>query len=219
MQHCQWAGAVNANRACSYSLQKSVLVLLGTSAGDGEQWDYGSWHCIMTLFLVCGYPGTEVFSQVLLEPHSSGKNTILRGNIWAGSWAVSSAFSLLYPAAAEALLRAFLGVCEVNVSSGHSRKNTEQAALILPTERSFSAKELALLKKERGGPTSPPGSPSSQAKQLSLKMHLCSCNGSLCPHWSSPPASRTRTVASFPLSSCDLSKRWYFPNKISSVLL
>ena len=65
----------------------------------------------------------------------------------------------------EALLRDFLGVCKVDVSSGHSRENTEQAAFLLPTER-FSAKEMLVFKEEHQGLSFPLDSPSSHAKQL-----------------------------------------------------
>lgn len=71
-------------------------------------------------------------------------------------------------------------MCKVDVSSGHSRENTEQAAFLLPTER-FSAKEMLVFKEEHQGLSFPLDSPSSHAKQLFLKRDLYSCHGS-CTH-------------------------------------
>lgn len=69
-------------------------------------------------------------------------------------------------------------MCKVDISSGHSRENTEQAAFFLSTLRSFSAKELAVFKEEHSFSLD---SPSFHAKQLSLKMDLYSCHRS-CTH-------------------------------------
>lgn len=69
-------------------------------------------------------------------------------------------------------------MCKVDVSSGHSKENTEQAAFVLPTLRSFSAKVLLVFKEGRSFSLD---SPSFHAKQMSLKMDLYCCHRS-CTH-------------------------------------
>lgn len=173
-------------------------------------------------FRWCSCPGSALLFQVCTATPVSWKNTVFGGSIWAGICTSGSAFILLSPAAAEALLRASSG-CIWGECFLRSQQGRCWGSSFAPAHREelfcrVAGWPLLHLNPRRSmeAPALPKPAPSSQAKQLPLQRVLHSSPASTLVILS---CLQDKDSGILPSLQLQLSKQGSFPNKLSSSLL